>query len=152
MEVTTMRIFVLASLLLLIPTAFADAGIPQSDARAEINRAQAEYRTALLDADASALAKIWSDDYTFTNSRGMFLSKDDRLQNIQTSATEFKSIKFTDREVQFYGDVAIVTGQVALEAKYSGQGGSGDYRYINVWVKRGGRWQMAANQITPIVE
>jgi uncharacterized protein (TIGR02246 family) len=152
MEVTTMRIFVLVSLLLLIPTAFADAGTPQSDARAEINKAQAEYRTALLDADASALAKIWSDDYTFTNSRGMFLSKDDRLQNIQTSATEFKSIKFTDREVQFYGDVAIVTGQVALEAKYSGQGGSGDYRYINVWVKQGGRWQMAANQITPIVE
>jgi ketosteroid isomerase-like protein len=148
----TMRIFVLASLLLLIPTAFADTGTPQSDARAEINKAQAAYRTALLDADVSALAKIWSDDYTFTNSRGMFLSKDDRLQNIQTSATEFKSIKFTDRAVRFYGDVAIVTGQVALEAKYSGQGGSGDYRYINVWVKRGDSWQMAANQITPIVE
>jgi ketosteroid isomerase-like protein len=82
----------------------------------------------------------------------MFLSKDDRLQNIQTSATEFKSIKFTGRAVRFYGDVAIVTGQVALEAKYSGQGGSGDYRYITVWVKRGDRWQMAANQITPIVE
>ena len=147
-----MRIFVLASLLLLIPTAFADAGTPQSDERAAIDKAQAEYRTALLNADVSALAKIWSDDYTFTNSRGMFLSKDDRLQNIQTSATEFKSIKFTGREVQFYGDVAIVTGQVALEAKYSGQGGSGDYRYINVWVKRGDSWQMAANQITPIVE
>ena len=80
------------------------------------------------------LAKIWTDDYTFTNGRGMFLSKDDRLQNIQTSATEFKSIKFTGRAVRFYGDVAIVTGQVALEAKYSGQGGSGDYRYITVWV------------------
>jgi ketosteroid isomerase-like protein len=147
-----MRTLALTCFLLLAGTAFADAGTPQSDARAEINRAQAEYRTALLDADVSALAKIWSDDYTFTNSRGMFLSKDDRLQNIQTSATEFKSIKFTGRAVRFYGDVAIVTGQVALEAKYSGQGGSGDYRYINVWVKRGDSWQMAANQITPIVE
>ena len=138
--------------MLLAGTAFADAGTPQSDARAEIDKTQAEYRTALLDADVSALAKIWSDDYTFTNSRGMFLSKDDRLKNFKTSATELESIKETGREVRFYGDVAIVTGQVALEAKYSGQGGSGDYRYINVWVKQGGRWQMAANQITPIVE
>ena len=147
-----MRTLALTGCLLLAGTAFADAGTPPTDARAAIDKAQAEYRTALLNADVSALAKIWSDDYTFTNSRGMFLSKDDRLQNIQTSATEFKSIKFTGREVQFYGDVAIVTGQVTLEAKYSGQGGSGDYRYINVWVKRGDSWQMAANQITPIVE
>jgi uncharacterized protein (TIGR02246 family) len=142
----------LTCFLLLAGTAFADAGTPQSDARAAVNKAQDEYFAALLDSDAAKLAKIWTDDYTFTNSRGMFLSKDDRLQNIQTSATEFKSIKFTDRAVRFYGDVAIVTGQVALEAKYSGQGGSGDYRYINVWVKRGDSWQMAANQITPIVE
>src|SRR5215208_7024803 len=147
-----MKTLALTCCWLLAGTAFADAGTPQSNARAEINRAQAAYRAALLESDVPMLAKIWTDDYTFTNSRGMFLSKDDRLKNIQTSATEFKSIKFTGREVRFYGDVAIVTGQVALEAKYSGQGGSGDYRYITVWVKRGDRWQMAANQITPIVE
>jgi|SRR5215208_425586 uncharacterized protein (TIGR02246 family) len=148
-----MRTLALTGCLLLAGTAFADAGIPQSDARAAIDKARAEYRAALLDSDVAKLAKIWTDDYTFTNGRGMSLSKDDRLKNIKTGATELKSIKETGREVQFYGDdTAIVTGQVTLEAKYSGQGGSGDYRYINVWVKRGGRWQMAANQITPIVE
>ena len=148
-----MRTLALTCCLLLAGTAFADAGIPQSDARAAIDKARAEYRAALLDSDVAKLAKIWTDDYTFTNGRGMFLSKDDRLKNIKTGATELKSINETGREVQFYGeDTAIVTGRVTLEAKYSGQGGSGDYRYINVWVKRGGRWQMAANQITPIVE
>jgi uncharacterized protein (TIGR02246 family) len=147
-----MKTLALTCCLLLAGTAFADAGTLQSDARAAINKAQAAYRAALLDADASALAKIWSDDYTFTNGRGMFLSKDDRLKNIETGATELKSVKLTGREVRFYSDVAIVTGQVALEAKYSGQAGSGDYRYITVWVKRGDSWQMAANQITPIVE
>lgn len=149
-----MRILGLASLLLLIPTAFADAGIQQSDARAAIDKTQDEYLAALLESDVAMLAKIWTDDYTFTNGRGMFLSKDDRLKNIETGATELKSmIKETGREVQLYGDdTAIVTGQVTLEAKYSGQGGSGDYRYIIVWIKQDHSWKMAANQITPIVE
>ncbi len=148
-----MRTFLLTGLLLLACTAFAGDNGQQSDARAEINRARAAYRAALLDGDVGKLAKIWTDDYTFTNGRGMFLSKDDRLKNVETGATELKSIKETGREVQLYGgDTAIVTGQVTLQAKYSGQPGSGDYRYIIVWVKRGDSWQMAATQISPILE
>jgi hypothetical protein len=88
-----------------------------------------------------------------TNGRGMFLSKGDRLNNIKTGATELASIKETDRAVRFYGnDTAIITGKVILKAKYSGQSSTGDYRYINVWIKQGDRWQLAANQITPIGE
>jgi uncharacterized protein (TIGR02246 family) len=153
MEALIMKTSLLVGLWLLGAMAFADDEGEQSNARAEINQAQAAYLAALLDADATQLAKIWADDYTFTNGRGMFLSKDDRLKNIKTGATELKSAKFTGTEVQFYDDdTAIATGQVMLQAKYSGQRGSGDYRYINVWVKQGDRWQLAANQITPIVE
>ena len=90
-----MRTLALTCCLLLAGTAFADAGIPQSDARVAIDKAQAAYRAALLDSDAAKLAKIWTDDYTFTNGRGMFLSKDDRLKNFKTSATELESIKET---------------------------------------------------------
>jgi uncharacterized protein (TIGR02246 family) len=155
MEATIMRTSLVAGLLLLGSIAFADDGGEQSNARAEIDKAQAEYRTALFDSDVTKLAKIWTDDYTFTNGRGMFLSKGDRLNNIKTGATELASIKEkeTDRAVRFYGnDTAIITGKVILKAKYSGHSSTGDYRYINVWVKRAGRWQMAANQITPIGE
>ena len=148
-----MRTSLLAGLLLLGSIAFADDRSEQSNARAEIDRAQAEYRAALFDSDITKLAKIWTDDYTFTNGRGMFLSKGDRLKNIKTGATELASIKETDRAVRFYGnDTAIITGKVILKAKYSGHSSTGDYRYINVWVKRAGRWQMAANQLTPIGE
>jgi uncharacterized protein (TIGR02246 family) len=155
MEATIMRTSLLAGLLLLGSIAFADDRGEQSNVRAEIDKAQAEYRAALFDSDITKLAKIWTDDYTFTNGRGMFLSKGDRLNNIKTGATELASIKEkeTDRAVRFYGnDTAIITGKVILKAKYSGHSSTGDYRYINVWVKRAGRWQMAANQITPIGE
>ena len=150
---TIMRTFLLTGFLLLACTAFAGDNGQQADARAEINRAQAAYRAALLDSNVATLAKIWTDDYTFTNGRGMFLSKDGQLKSYETGATELRSIMETDRDIRLYGDdTAIVIGQVTLQAKYSGQPGSGDYRYIIVWVKRGDKWQMAATQITPIVE
>lgn len=155
MEATMMRTSLFAGLLLLGAIAFADDEGEPSNRRAEIDKAQAEYRAALFDADITKLAKIWTDDYTFTNGRGIFLSKGDRLNNIKTGATALASIKEkeTDRAVKFYGnDTAIITGKVILKAKFSGQSGSGDYRYISVWVKRAGRWQMAANQLTPIGE
>jgi uncharacterized protein (TIGR02246 family) len=148
-----MRILALTCFLLLACAAFGEDVSQQADARAEVDKMQDEYLAALLDSDVAKLAKIWTDDYTFTSSRGMFLSKDDQLKNYETGATELRSIKETDHDIRLYGDdTAIVTGQVTLQAKYSGQPGSGDYRYIIVWVKRGDRWQVAASQITPIVE
>ncbi len=148
-----MRTFLLISLLLLAGTTFAEGDRQQSKARAELDKAQAEYLAALLDADVAALARIWTEDYTFINGRGMLLSKDDRLKNIETGATELDSIKESGRQVRLYDDdTAVLTGTVTLEAKYSGQAASGDYGYTIVWIKRDGRWQMAATQITPIAE
>src|SRR5687767_4621225 len=124
-----MRTFLLTSLLLLAYVAFAEDVRPQSNARAELDKAQAEYRAALLGRDVAALARIWTEDYTFINGRGMFLSKDDRLKNVDTGATQLESIRETGRQIRLYGDhTAVLTGTVTLKAKYSGQPGSGDYR------------------------
>jgi hypothetical protein len=34
----------------------------------------------------------------------------------------------------------------------SGQDASGEYRFIDVWVKRGDRWQAVASQLTRIAK
>jgi ketosteroid isomerase-like protein len=121
-------------------------------AEASVMRAWAEYREALTKRDTAKLERIWADDYTFVNGRGMLLTKAERLQNIKSGATQFDSIEDKDRKVRLYGDTALITGKVTLKARYSGQEASGDYRYLNVWVKRGGKWQLVANQITPITK
>jgi ketosteroid isomerase-like protein len=138
--------------LLLTCVAFAEDTNQQADARAQLNNAWAAYREAIIDADVGALAKIWTDDYTFTNGSGMFLSKEDRLHNIETDATDLESVEETDREVRIYGNTAISTSRITLKAKYSGQAASGVYRHLSIWVKQGGTWRMAGNQITPITQ
>ncbi len=109
-----------------------------------------EYTEALTKRDLAALDKIWADSYTFTNGRGEFLTKTDRMENIKSGATQFDSISREDEEIRIFGDTAVVTGRVVLKVVYSGKKSSGPYRFINVWVKMQGRWQLVANQITLI--
>ena len=53
--------------------------------------------------------------------------------------------------MKMYGNVVVDVGRVRLEGtRYSGEESSGDYRYMNVWVKQGNDWKIAANQITLI--
>jgi len=109
-----------------------------------------EYTEALTKRDLAALDEIWADGYTFTNGRGEFLTKQDRMENIKSGTTQFDSISREDEEIRIFGDTAVVTGRVVLKVIYSGKESSGPYRFINVWVKTQGRWRLVANQITPI--
>ncbi len=97
-----------------------------------------------------ALDRIWAEDLTFVNPRGELLTKRNRMDNITSGATAFKSIRLTDKQIRVYrgsgedaGDAAAVaTFNVALDAQYSAQEGSGDYRVTTTWARRKarGRW------------
>jgi ketosteroid isomerase-like protein len=110
-----------------------------------------EYADALTKRDTAMLEKIWADDYVFINPRGELVTKAQRLDNVKTGKTEFKAIDPQQEQIRVHGNVAVDVGRVRLEGtRYSGQESSGDYRYMNVWVKQGNEWRMAANQITLI--
>jgi ketosteroid isomerase-like protein len=111
-----------------------------------------EYSNALTKKDLAALDQIWADGYTFTNGRGEFLTKKERLENVKTGATQFESISREGEEIRVFGDTAVVTTRIVLKVIYSGKESSGPYRSLNVWAKMQGRWRLVANQITPIQE
>jgi ketosteroid isomerase-like protein len=123
-----------------------------ADMQQTLKDSMRRYTEALTKHDLAALDKIWAEGYTFTNGRGQFLNKKERMENIRTGATQFDSISRESEEIRFFGDTAIVTGRVVLKVTYSGKESSGPYRFINIWVKLQGRWQIVANQITPVAQ
>jgi ketosteroid isomerase-like protein len=110
-------------------------------ATADVQQLSQEYTEALTKRDLAALDKIWAEGYTFTNGRGEFLTKKDRMENIKTGATQFDSMLSEDEEIRVFENTAVVTGRVVLKGIYSGKESSGPYRFIDVWVKEQGRWQ-----------
>jgi len=145
------------TLLVLTVSAFAQQGAKDKNKSASAPPDQAfesryrEYADALMKHDLTTLDKIWASDYVFINPRGEVVTKAQRMENLKSGATDLKSVNPTREKLQVHGNVAIDIGHLRLEdSKYGAQESSGEYRYMNVWVKRQGQWQLQANQITLI--
>jgi len=121
---------------------------PAGDARQSIPPLLDQYTQALMKKDMAALQRLWADDLVFINPRGQTLTKAQRLENVRTGSTAFRSIDVADVSVHPYGEVAACTSRVTLNAQYSGQEGSGTYRVAMVWTRPKGMWQMSLIQMT----
>jgi ketosteroid isomerase-like protein len=49
-----------------------------------------------------------------------------------------------------YGDTALVQGQTHSKVLSSGREIEGDFRYVGVWVRQGGKWRIVLTQATRI--
>jgi ketosteroid isomerase-like protein len=65
--------------------------------------------------------------------------------------TKYDAFEVDDLRVRVYGDTAVVTGRSTPRGRDArGQEMHGRYRFLRVWVKRDGRWQVVAFQGTRI--
>jgi ketosteroid isomerase-like protein len=120
------------------------------NAEQELRQLTDQSISALKGKDTAALERIWADDLIFTNPRGAVQTKAQRLADIQSGDTRFDSLETTDLAVRVYGDTAVINGLTTVKGQYSGQEASGQYRVTQMLVRRDGRWQIVALQMTPI--
>ena len=111
------------------------------------------HHQAVLSRDIATLERIWGDEYTYTDINGNFLTKAQRIANIQSGATRVDSLNDEEEvTVRLYGNVAVALSHFGLQGQYSGQGTSGAIRSLHVWVNREGQWQLVAHQATRVAE
>jgi ketosteroid isomerase-like protein len=145
----------LLAVLMLVPAhVFAQTpATAPSTAVAEVRDAIRRYDDALRRADVAAVGQFFASEYTFVNARGERLTRADRLANLRTGRTAVDSVAHAPQEEQIrpYGNVVVYTTLLTLGGRYSGQAQQGQYRALVVWVRRDGRWQQVASQLTPVV-
>ena len=122
----------------------------------ELRATVRQYDDALRRGDAAATARFWAPDYTFVNPRGQRVTRAERLENVRAARTAFDSLAHEPKEEQIrtYGDrdpVAVYTALLSIGGRYSGQAEQGQYRALVVWIRREGRWQQVASQLTPVL-
>jgi ketosteroid isomerase-like protein len=135
------------------PAPAQEAAAATATAEAEVRQAVRDYDEALRRADAAAVEKFWAPEYTFVNPRGERLTRADRAANLRTGRTAFDSLSHVpqDERIQVYGDMAVYTTLLTLSGRYSGEAEQGQFRALVVWIRRDGRWQQIATQMTPVV-
>jgi ketosteroid isomerase-like protein len=119
---------------------------------AEVRDAIRRYDAALRRADVAAVGDFFAAEYMFVNARGERLTRADRLANLRTGRTAVDSLAHAPQEEQIrpYGNVVVYTTLLTLGGQYSGRAQRGQYRALVVWVRRDGRWQQVASQLTPV--
>ncbi|MFL6464831.1 MAG: nuclear transport factor 2 family protein [Bryobacteraceae bacterium] len=111
-----------------------------------------EMLASLLKGDASAYERYLADTCRLTDPDGMVMDKARLLSDIKSGDLKFESSKLDDMRVQVYGDTAVATYGSTDKGSYKGKEISGRFRWTDVFVKRGGRWQTVAGQGTRLAQ
>ena len=133
-------------------TASAAAG----KAEAELRQAIRLYDDALRRADVAAVEQFWAAEYVFVNPRGERVSRDARVANLREKRTTLDSVSHAPQEemIRTYmdGNMAVYTTLLTIDGRYGGEAERGEFRALVVWIRRDGRWQQVASQMTPILK
>ena len=103
---------------------------------------------ALIAADVAEMRRIYADDYIQHDETGNISTRQDLIDKLTSGKIRFASIKSTGRHIRLLrDDLAIVHGSEEDEIEQEGQRSTVRYIYMDVVMKREGRWQIVASQL-----
>jgi ketosteroid isomerase-like protein len=114
----------------------------------EITTLEARRIKALTEADIAALEPIFADDLTYTHASGWTQNKSEFIETIRSGKLRYLSIEPANEQVRSYGTTVVGTGRAVVKVRLEGKEETLQLRFIEVYVKRRGRWQMVAWQST----
>jgi len=137
----------LSGLILMVLAALMP-GSAIADTAADIERLEQRRIQAIIDVDMPTLYAIYADDFFYNLAAGNSLTRAEYLPMYESGNLKVNKSISESREVRVYGDTAVVTGVVHVDATIKGENRSLHLRYLNIWVKRGYNWALVARQAT----
>jgi ketosteroid isomerase-like protein len=123
----------------------ARSAAPPDDGKDEVMKMEEERNQALQKGDIATLDRIYSDDLVYTNATGALLTKAQHLAELKSRGLNFRAFKHEDVQLTMHGDTGFVTGISKSVVEYRGSVSTGSRRFLNVFVKKDGRWQLVAH-------
>jgi hypothetical protein len=102
---------------------------------------------ALMNADVAELSRIFADDYVQYDESGRPHNKLDVLGDLSVGMIRYVSVVSTGRVIRMLGDMAIVHGSEEDIVEQEGKRFNVRYIYMDVVMKRDGRWQIVGSQL-----
>ncbi len=101
---------------------------------------------AMVDGDVETLELLLAPDMSYSHANGWTQTKKEFIDAIRRGELKYEEMKADALQVRVYGASAVVTGRASVKANTKGQGQALVLRFLDVYVKRRGRWQMVAWQ------
>lgn len=121
------------------------AGTQASSIEQAIKQLDGERIQAQIGADATALDRIYADDFIGVGPSGTVRTKKQVISDFTSGTLKFQSITTDEVQVRVYENTAVETGLSTMNGKDKGTAVPRNTRFTRVWVKQQGRWRLVAN-------
>ena len=126
---------------------------------AEIMKLEREWADANKTHNSEAVKRILADNAVIVYPDGSTGTKDDEVKTIESGSITAESYEIVDPKVMVIdADSAFITGRGVIKSGKNVVPGqkkpidiSGEYRFLDVYAKRDGKWQVIASQTTKIL-
>ena len=117
----------------------------QEQSTAGIKQLDDERIQAQVGADASALDRIYADDFIGVGPSGTVRTKKQVILDFTSGTLKFQSITTDEVQVRVYDNTAVETGLSTMDGQDKGKTVPRNTRFTRVWVKQQGSWRLVAN-------
>ena len=129
----------------LAAAAMANAPLP-----ADLAAAAHAYDLAQMHNDKAALERLLAPDYRLFNSGGQVQDKANFIADSTAADFHMEPFKVEEPLETVMGDTALLGGVATLKGVSGGQPFTARLRFMDVWAKREGHWQVVFTQATRV--
>ena len=120
----------------------------------EIRRLEAADADAVLQNDMKAAEKLWADDNVVNAPNNQLVRGKKAIVELKNSGVKYSSFIRDIESIVIHGDTVIVMGRetVVPMSNPPDTGKTVRRRFTNIWMKRGGKWQLTARQASVVCQ
>jgi hypothetical protein len=112
--------------------------------RAHLSRIEDLWLAERIRGEAESTELLLDESYLGSTSDALPQTKADFLRFVRSSPSTYTGGEHAERDIRFYGDVAVSTGTVTLTSADR----ESRFRYLRVYRKVDGEWRLVASQST----
>lgn len=107
---------------------------------------------AMCKKDIATLNVVLADDLVYTHSSARLDTKQSLIAGMERGSTVYTAIETSDVKAQDLGTAVVLTGAARMSVVSNGKPNRFAVRFTDVYVNKGGQWQMVAWQSTRLPE
>ena len=141
----------LAAILALSTFASAQVpGEPGESVNQQLTGITAKWLNAERTHNVAFLEKLFAPDYSVMTSGGEILTRAQMLHSVMASGVKMTDLHDAVIEVRSYGNVALLIDRTTVKGEANGKAFDRLVRYVRIFVKQPGGWQVHYAQASPL--
>jgi hypothetical protein len=118
---------------------------------ADLAAAATAYDIAQVKSDRAGLERYLADDYTLANMRGRNQNKAESIADAVVPGNKTTYVAISRQVRKAWSDGAVLGGMVDAKGIDRGKPYTMRARFVDVWARRSGRWQVVFTQIDRVL-